>query len=39
MRHAFVTEDELVAMIRRGDVVDGVTLAALGLLQLDRRTG
>jgi len=37
MQHAFVTEDELIAMIRRGDVVDGVTLAAYGLLQLDRQ--
>jgi 8-oxo-dGTP pyrophosphatase MutT (NUDIX family) len=36
MRHAFVTEEEFVAMIRRGDIVDGVTLAAYGLLVLDR---
>lgn len=37
MQHAFVPEDELVAMVRRGDVVDAVTLAAYALLQLDRR--
>jgi ADP-ribose pyrophosphatase len=36
MRHAFVTEAEFVAMLRRGDVVDGATVAAYTLLLLDR---
>lgn len=37
MRHAFVPEDEFVAMIERGDVVDSCTVSAYGLLLLDRR--
>lgn len=39
MRHAFVSEQEFVAMIARGDVVDGCSLAAYGLLLLDRQAG
>ena len=37
MRHAFVAEEDLVAMITRGDIVDSCTVAAYGLLLLDRQ--
>jgi 8-oxo-dGTP pyrophosphatase MutT (NUDIX family) len=37
MQHAFFTEDAFIAMVARGDVVDGCTLAAYSLLLLHRR--
>jgi 8-oxo-dGTP pyrophosphatase MutT (NUDIX family) len=36
MRHAFVTEAELEAMIREGRLTDGPSVAAYALLLLDR---
>ena len=39
MQHAFVSEADFVAMIERGEVVDGCTLAAYGLLLLHRQRG
>lgn len=35
MEHRFVTDDELAALIRSGQVVDAVTIAALTLHRLD----
>ena len=39
MRHAFVAETELQAMIRDGRFTDGPSLAAYSLLLLDRDRG
>jgi hypothetical protein len=39
MRHAFVPETELREMVRAGRFTDGPSLAAYGLLLLDRSGG